>query len=60
VLVTCEWFAHCRRPAAAVVEHPSLGDVEICRHCLEQGERMGWPPTYMVPPIVARSLATIS
>lgn len=29
----CDWFAACEQPSAGIVEHPILGDVEVCTDC---------------------------
>lgn len=52
-MVECEWFLGCHNPSTATVEHPALGDVEIC------DEHQAWllgdfSPTKMIPPMVAR------
>lgn len=52
---TCEWFANCHLESAGTVEHPTLGDVEIClihMHWVLED----WSPTKMVPPMAARAL----
>jgi len=33
---TCEWFVLCDEPAFALIEHPVLGDVPICRRCAQK------------------------
>lgn len=53
--VECEWFHNCHNPSTATVEHPTLGDVEIC------AEHAAWllgdfSPTKLLPPMVARAL----
>jgi hypothetical protein len=54
----CEWFLHCDRESVATVEHPTVGDVEICQRCLDwllEDATNGVPnPTKMVPPMAAR------
>lgn len=62
--VECEWFLDCHEPSTSVVEHPTLGDVEIChRHVtwlLEDLHPDGSPnPTKMVPPIAAKHGARV-
>ena len=53
--MTCEWFALCEDESVATVEHPTLGDVEICaKH--SEWLQTDWSPTKMIPPIAARSL----
>lgn len=64
-MVECEWFAKCHDPSTAVVEHPTLGDVEICAKHLdwltEDLSPEGQPnPTKMVPPIAARSFGKLA
>ncbi len=53
VALECEWFHKCHNPSVATVEHPTLGDVEIC-----QGHLVwltsDYSPTKMVPPMAAR------
>lgn len=49
-MATCDWFLMCKNESAGVVEHPTLGDVEICQ------EHIDWlltdySPTKMVPPM---------
>jgi hypothetical protein len=56
VMRSCEWFATCRAVSVAAVEHPTLGDVEICARHLDWLAQ-GFSPTKMVPPIVARQLS---
>lgn len=58
-MARCEWFLHCERESVAVVEHPTVGDVEICQvhmdWLLEDLHEDGTPnPTKMVPPIAAK------
>lgn len=31
---------HCDRPAVAVVSHPFLGDIAVCRECADRIESM--------------------
>ena len=50
----CEWFLRCDGDSVGTVEHPTLGDVEICAHHLEWLQT-DWSPTKMVPPMAARS-----
>lgn len=56
--VECEWFAQCDQPSIATVEHPTIGDVEICQSHLDWllVDGPNPPPTKMVPPMVARQL----
>ena len=61
-MTECEWFDQCHDESIAVVDHPTLGDVEICdRHVqwlTQDLHEDGTPnPTRMVPPIAARSAA---
>jgi hypothetical protein len=57
-MAKCEWFLECHDDSVAVVEHPTIGDVEICdRHvqwlCADLTD--GMPnPTKMVPPLAAK------
>lgn len=52
---TCEWFLLCEDHSIATVEHPTLGDVEICQAHLDWLTADGTPsPTMMVPPMAAR------
>ena len=60
----CGWFHGCDAPSVAVVEHPTVGDVEICAHHLawltEDVSADGSPnPTKMVPPMAARHFARL-
>jgi len=32
-IITCSWFAKCKRPAAAIRQHSVLGGVPICARC---------------------------
>lgn len=57
--MTCEWFIKCTNESIGIIEHPTLGDVEICRDCYEKGCGMGWPQTYMVPPMAARRFKAV-
>lgn len=50
---TCEWFLECSEPSTAVVEHPTIGDVEICQRHLDWLQT-DFSPTKMVPPLVAK------
>jgi hypothetical protein len=54
----CEWFDKCQALSCATVEHPQIGDVEICERHLEWLQK-DFSPTKMVPPIVARKLKQI-
>lgn len=58
--MNCEWFHGCDAASVATVEHPTVGDVEICQTHLdwimEDISPTGQPnPTKMVPPMVARA-----
>lgn len=33
MVIMCEWFAKCDRPADGVMPHPILGDVPCCERC---------------------------
>lgn len=48
----CEWFLDCHDVSTATVEHPTMGDVEICARHLAWLQD-DWSPTKMVPPIAA-------
>lgn len=49
----CEWFLNCTNESMGVVEHPTLGDTEICqRHWDWLSE--DFSPTKLVPPLVAK------
>lgn len=37
----CEWFARCTRKAVTTLRHPILGDVPICRECLDKYNALG-------------------
>lgn len=53
--VTCEWFLLCEGVSVATVDHPTIGDVEICQAHLDWLTADGTPsPTMMVPPLAAR------
>ena len=63
--MTCQWFHGCQALSVAVVEHPTVGDVEICQSHLdwltEDLSPTGAPnPTKMVPPMAARSFAKVA
>jgi hypothetical protein len=63
-LVECGWFLDCHEASTHTVEHPTLGDVEICDTHLawltQDLHADGSPnPTRMVPPIAARSMAKV-
>jgi hypothetical protein len=58
-MTACGWFLKCHAESVAVVEHPSIGDVEICQAhldwLLEDLHPDGSPnPTKMVPPLAAK------
>lgn len=53
--VECEWFIACHKPSIATVNHPTIGNVEICQHHLDWLQD-DYSPTKMVPPIAARGL----
>ena len=50
---TCQWFFNCNNEATKQVNHPRLGWVDICDHCVAW---LGKNPsiTQFVPPLVAR------
>jgi hypothetical protein len=56
--IECEWFAECHEPSTAMVEHPTLGDVEICQTHAEW-LTTDFSPTKMIPPMAARGLAKV-
>lgn len=53
--VECEWFAECHEPSTGTVEHPTLGDVEICT-LHQEWLLKDYSPTKMVPPMLARHM----
>lgn len=48
----CQWFLGCHADAAGIVEHPTLGDVNICQAHLDWLTD-DFSPTKMVPPMAA-------
>ena len=56
---TCEWFANCQNPSIGIIEHPTIGDVEIC-HDHYDWLTVDFSPTKMVPPMVARKIAALA
>jgi hypothetical protein len=54
VEMECEWFVGCRNESVGMVEHPTLGDVEICQEHVVWLET-DFSPTKMIPPMAARA-----
>lgn len=52
-MTECAWFYHCHNESIGVIEHPTIGDVEICSTHVEWLTEMD-SPTAWVPPIAAR------
>jgi len=50
--VECAWFIGCHNPSEGTVDHPTLGNVEICREHIDWLQN-DFSPTKMVPPILA-------
>lgn len=51
----CQWFLDCHNDSIGLVEHPTLGDVEICsRHYDWISEDLTPNPTKFVPPLAAK------
>ncbi|QSM01181.1 hypothetical protein SEA_NANOSMITE_157 [Mycobacterium phage Nanosmite] len=36
----CQWFARCENPANGLRDHPTLGQVPICKRCDEKVEAL--------------------
>lgn len=52
-MVLCEWFLDCSEESVGTVEHPTLGDIEICqRH--HTWLTTDYSPTKLVPPLAAK------
>jgi 8-oxo-dGTP pyrophosphatase MutT (NUDIX family) len=58
-MTECEWFYKCHDESVAVVEHPTVGDVEICHRHLDWIQA-DWSPTKMVPPLAAKHAARLA
>lgn len=54
----CEWFLDCHEESMGIVEHPTLGEVQICgRHIdwlFEDATEGQVNPTKLVPPMAAK------
>ena len=57
-MAECEWFHGCHNVSTATVEHPTVGDVEICQAHLDW-LMDDFSPTKMVPPMVAKKMAGV-
>ncbi len=60
----CEWFLDCHDESMAIVEHSTLGEVQICgRHVdwLFEEHGVGSPvnPTKLMPPLAGRHVAKL-
>ena len=55
----CEWFLNCTAVSVATVEHPTIGDVEVCQAHLDWLTD-DFSPTKMIPPMVARRMRAVA
>lgn len=46
--IECSWFANCVNDATGELEHPIIGWVPICDHCLQLVASWGGPQAQVV------------